>query len=126
MAKKAEINQSAEIRSIAERLGKDAKFKDVFEQLQAEHKGHEFNENSCQQAFSLARKKLGFAKRSKSRRVALRKTRGHQVRGGRGRKGVGSGVVAIEDRILAIIRAAKELIALTGDSQSAKAVIDHM
>jgi hypothetical protein len=56
-----QINQSAEIRSIAEQLGKDAKFKDVFAKLQAQFPGHRFNENSCQQAFTLARQKLGFA-----------------------------------------------------------------
>jgi len=126
MAKKVAINQSAEIRSLAEKLGKDAKFKDVFGQLQAQHKGHQFNENSCQQAFSLARKKLGFVKRSKSKRVALRKTRGHQVGGVHAGNGAGNGALAIENRVLAIVRAARQLIDLTGDPRSAKAVIDHM
>jgi hypothetical protein len=36
------------------------------------------------------------------------------------------GMVEIENRVIAIVRAAKELIALTGDSEAAKAVIDHM
>jgi hypothetical protein len=44
----------------------------------------------------------------------------------RGGGSVVKSVVAIENRVLAIIRAAKELIALTGDSEAAKAVIDHM
>jgi hypothetical protein len=39
---------------------------------------------------------------------------------------VGHDMVVIENRVIAIVRAAKELIALTGDSQTAKAVIDHM
>jgi uncharacterized protein YrrD len=39
---------------------------------------------------------------------------------------VGPDMVVIENRVLAIVRAAKELIALTGDSKAAKAVIDHM
>ena len=39
---------------------------------------------------------------------------------------VGHDMVVIENRVLAIVRAAKELIALTGDSEAAKAVIDHM
>jgi hypothetical protein len=39
---------------------------------------------------------------------------------------VGHDMVDIENRVLAIVRAAKELIALTGDSKAAKAVIDHM
>ena len=126
MAKKVAINQSAEIRSLAEKLGKGAKFKDVFEQLQAQHKGHRFNENSCQQAFSLARKKLGFVKRSKSKRVALRRTKGHRVGSVHAGNGRGNGAVAIENRVLAIVRAARQLIDLTGDSRAAKAVIDHM
>jgi hypothetical protein len=120
MAKKPELNQSAAIRSIAEKLGKNAKFKDVFAELQSQHKGRKFNENSCQQAFSNARKKLGFVKGPKSKRVAKPKTTG------RGVARVGKGVVGIENRVLAVIRAAKELIALTGDSKAAKAVIDHM
>jgi hypothetical protein len=33
MAKKADINQSAGIKALVEQLGKDAKFKDVFEKL---------------------------------------------------------------------------------------------
>jgi hypothetical protein len=39
---------------------------------------------------------------------------------------IGHDMVVIENRVIAIVRAAKELIALTGDSQAAKAVIDHM
>jgi hypothetical protein len=39
---------------------------------------------------------------------------------------VGHDMVVIENKVIAVIRAAKELIALTGDSEAAKAVIDHM
>lgn len=39
---------------------------------------------------------------------------------------VGHDMVVIETKVLAVIRAAKELIALTGDAEAAKAVIDHM
>jgi hypothetical protein len=65
MAKKAEINQSAEIKATVEQVGKDAKFTDVFEKLQSQHKGHKFTPNSCQQAFTLARKKLRFVNSGK-------------------------------------------------------------
>jgi hypothetical protein len=47
VAKKPEFNQSAEIRSILQELGKEAKFKDVLQKLRARHKGYRFNENSC-------------------------------------------------------------------------------
>ena len=72
MAKKPEINQSAEIRSILGQLGKDAMFKDVFEKLQAQYRGHKFNKNSCQQAFTDARKKLGFSKGPRRGKPAAR------------------------------------------------------
>jgi hypothetical protein len=43
-----------------------------------------------------------------------------------GGNGAGNGALAIENRVLAIVRAARQLIDLTGDPRSAKAVIDHM
>ena len=66
MAKKPDFNQAAEIRSILQLLGKEAKFREVFEKLRAEHKGYRLNENSCMQAFSTARAKLGFKKGRRS------------------------------------------------------------
>ena len=124
MAKKPDFNQSAEIRSILQELGKEAKFKDVFQKLRERHRGFQFNENACQQAFSIARKKLGFVKGPKAKRVVKPKGSRHRVGGVRG--AVGKGVLGIENRVLEVIRAAKELIALTGDTEAAKAVIDHM
>lgn len=69
MAKKPDFNQSAEIRSILQKLGDDAKFRDVFAKLQTSHKGYRFNENSCMQAFAVARKKLGIKKGRRVKRV---------------------------------------------------------
>jgi hypothetical protein len=59
MAKKPDFDQAAEIRSILEELGKQAKFKYVFEKLKAKYKGYTFNKNACQQAFTNARAKVG-------------------------------------------------------------------
>lgn len=79
MAKKPDFNQSAEIRSILQKLGKDAKFRDVFEKLRANHKGRRFNENSCMQAFAVARRKLGFKKGRRVKRVLRPKAAARRV-----------------------------------------------
>ena len=127
MAKKQGINQSGEIRSIAQQLGKDATFKDVFEKLQAQHKGHKFNENSCQQAFTLARKKLGFAKGRRGRKrsaakpelaMAARVVPAERAAATRGRGSEGTVVEAMTT--------AQKLIAVCGGKQAAKHVIDNV
>jgi hypothetical protein len=83
--------------------------KDALEAIKKAHPGEKINDGTFKSTFY----KLAGA--GKKRTVKRRKP---------GR--VGNGVVGIETRVLAVIRAAKELIALTGDSEAAKAVIDHM
>jgi hypothetical protein len=124
MAKRTGINQSAEIRTLLGAMGKDTKFKEMFRELQAKHKGHKFNENSCQQAFALARRHLGFTKGKKSKRVLKPKTAmEHAVHGGRGANGRdlrhGEGIVQA-------IRSARSLLAACGNADAAKRLIDEL
>ncbi|HEV3301421.1 MAG TPA: hypothetical protein VG055_17345 [Planctomycetaceae bacterium] len=125
MAKKPEINQSAEIRLMLEQLGKNASFKDVFAKLQAKYQGRKFNENSCQQAFTMARKKLGFAKglgRMKGTAAtpqpttAARVVRAAQVGAVRAEKGL----------VVDAMTTAQKLIAVCGGKEAAKHVIDNV
>jgi hypothetical protein len=83
--------------------------KDALEAIKKAHSSEKINEGTFKSTF------YKLAGGGKKRTVKRRKP---------GR--VGNGVVGIENRVLAVIRAAKELIALTGDSEAAKAVIDHM
>jgi hypothetical protein len=128
MAKKPDFNQSAEIRSILQGLGKRAKFKDVFEKLEAAHKGCRFNENACQQAFSVARKKLGFAKGARrGKKPAMAKPTvaiaarvvpagGAEPQTARASKGL----------VVDALTTAQKLIAACGGKEAAKHVIDNV
>jgi hypothetical protein len=108
MAKKATFNLSETIREF-QKSHRGVSAKDAFEAIKKAHSSHEINESTFKAVY------YKFAGGGKRKVVKRRKP----VR-------VGHDMVAIEDRVLAIVRAAKELIALTGDSKAAKAVIDHM
>jgi hypothetical protein len=128
MAKKPDFNQSAEIRSILQELGKAARFKDVFAKLQERRKAFTFNKNACQQAFTAARKKLGFAKgprRGKkpaatkpSTAIAARvvPAGNAEAKTPRGTKGF----------VVDAITTAQKLIAACGGKEAAKHVIDNV
>src|SRR3954468_5474604 len=70
MARKADINQSKEIRELVKSMGRDASFRDVFGALKKNFEGHKFNENSCKQAYALGRRAAGF---TRGKRVTKRK-----------------------------------------------------
>jgi hypothetical protein len=125
MAKKQGLNQSAEILSITEELGKNAKFKDVFERLQAKYKGDKFNENSCQQAFTLARKKLGFAKGRRSARRGAARPRAAMAARVVSAEPVGS-VRGGKGFVVDAVTTAQKLIAACGGKEAAKHVIDNV
>ena len=127
MAKKPDFNQAAEIRSILQELGKQAKFKDVFEKLQAKYKGYTFNQNACQQAFTNARAKLGFKKRQgRKEPAAAQPTAVTAARvvpaGGAEPKTVG----APKGLVVDALTTAQKLIAACGGKEAAKHVIDNV
>ena len=128
MAKKPDLNQSAEIRSILQELGKEAKFRDVFEKLEDRHKGFKFNKNACQQAFTMARKKLGFAKgprRGKKPAAAepIAVTAAKVVPAG-GAKLQTAG--APKGLVVDALTTAQKLIEACGGKEAAKHVIDNV
>jgi hypothetical protein len=127
MAKKPDFNQSAEIRSILQELGKQAKFRDVFEKLEANHKGYKFNKNSCEQAFTDARAKLGFKKRQRPRKKASGQpataTAARVVPAG-GPKPKTAG--AAKGLVVDALTTAQKLIAACGGKEAAKHVIDNV
>jgi hypothetical protein len=109
MAKKTQgFNLSEVIREYRKSHG-DASAKDALEAIKKAHPSQKINEGTFKSTFY----KLASGGKKK---VLKRRKPGR----------VGSGVAGIENQVLAVIRAAKELIALTGDSEAAKAVIDHM
>jgi hypothetical protein len=127
MAKKPDFNQAAEIRSILQELGKEAKFKDVFEKLQAKYKGYTFNQNACQQAFTNARAKLGFKKRQQQKKPAAAQPMavtaarvvpvgGAEPQTARAPKGL----------VVDALTTAQKLIAACGGKEAAKHVIDNV
>jgi hypothetical protein len=124
MAKKPDFNQAAEIRSILQELGKQAKFKDVFEKLQANHKGYQFNKNSYQQAFTSARAKLGFKERQRPRK----KTAAQPAAAAAVRVVPASGprVRHADGLVVGAITTAQKLIAACGGKEAAKHVIDNV
>jgi hypothetical protein len=108
MAKRATINLSETIREF-QKGHPGISAKDAFEAIKKANPSQKIKEGTFKAVFSK------FAGGGKRKVVKRRKP----VR-------VGHDMVDIEDRVLAIVRAARELIALTGDSKAAKAVIDHM
>jgi len=124
MAKKPDFNQAAEIRSILQELGQAAKFRDVFETLQANHKGYQFNKNSCQQAFTSAREKLGFKKRQRPKRKTAAQpaavTAARVVPASAPRVRQANGLV------VDAMTTAQKLIAACGGKEAAKHVIDNV
>jgi hypothetical protein len=108
MAKKATINLSETIREF-QKSHRGVSAKDAFEAIKRAHPGQKIKEGTFKAVF------YKFAGGGKRKVVKRRKS----VR-------IGHDMVVIENRVLAIVRAAQELIALTGDSKAAKAVIDHM
>jgi hypothetical protein len=126
MAKKPDFNQSAEIRSILQELGKEAKFKDVFQKLRERHKGFEFNEDACQQAFTMARKKLGFYKGPR---------RGKKAVAAKPMTATAARVVPADEPkttrvpkglVVDALTTAQKLIAVCGGKEAAKHVIDNV
>lgn len=125
MAKKPDFNQAAEIRSILQELGKDAKFRDVFERLKANHKGYQFNLKACYQAFTVARQKLEFAQKAGRTRtraaspaaaMAAKVVPAGQPPAARGAKGL----------VVDAITTAQKLIDVCGGKEAAKHVIDNV
>jgi hypothetical protein len=114
--------------TILQELGKRAKFKDVFEKLEAAHKGYTFNEIACQQAFSLARKKLGFAKGPRrDKRPAMAKptvAMAARVVPAGGAKPQTAG--APKGLVVDALTTAQKLIAACGGKEAAKHVIDNV
>ena len=108
MAQKPTFNLSATIREF-QKSHRGVSAKDAFEAIKKAHSIHKINESTFKAVY------YKFAGGGKRKAVKRRKP----VR-------VGHDMADIEDRVLAIVRAAKELIALTGDSKAAKAIIDHM
>jgi hypothetical protein len=109
MAKKSQsFNLSETIREF-QKTHRGVSAKDAFEAIKKAHSSQKIKEGTFKATFY---KLAGGGKRKVvKRRKPVR---------------VGHDMVAIENRVLAIVRAANELIALTGDSKAAKAVIDHM
>jgi hypothetical protein len=108
MAKKPALNLSETIREF-QKTHPNVSAKDAFEAIKKANPSQKIKEGTFKAVF------YKFAGAGKRKVVKRRKP----VR-------VGHDMVDIENRVLAIVRAAKELIALTGDSKAAKAVIDHM
>jgi hypothetical protein len=108
MATKTTFNLSEAIREF-QKGHRGVSAKDAFEAITKAHPSHKMKEGTFKATFY---KLAGGGKRKVvKRRKPVR---------------IGHDMVDIENRVLAIVRAAKELIALTGDSKAAKAVIDHM
>jgi hypothetical protein len=108
MAKKTTFNLSETIREF-QKGHRGVSAKDAFEAITKAHSSQKIKVGTFKATFY---KLAGSGKRKVvKRRKPVR---------------VGHDMVDIENRVLAIVRAAKELIALTGDSKAAKAVIDHM
>jgi hypothetical protein len=109
-------------------MGKPSNKGMELERLPAQHKGFKFNENSCQQAFSIARKKLGFAKGPRrGKKPAMAKLTvataarvvpagGAEPKTARAPKGL----------VVDALTTAQKLIAACGGKEAAKHVIDNV
>ena len=92
------------------------------------HKGYTFNQNSCQQAFTNARAKLGFKKRQRPRKkTAAQPTAATAARvvpaGGAEPKTAGRRANGL---VVDAITTAQKLIAACGGKEAAKHVIDNV
>lgn len=115
-AARGEFNMSAEIRALLQENPKQTS-REVFEQLQAKFPGQEVNRNSCNVAFSHARRRLGIRQGAK-RTVKLRRP-GAQAT-------TASASVAGEAINFGLLKAARKFMAEAGSSSAAISAIQQL
>jgi len=112
------FNMSQEIRALLESNPKLSS-REVFEQLQAKFPTQTINRNSCNVAFSQARRKLGLRRGSK-RAVKIQRP------GARAAKAATSATPTSESIDISLLKAARKFLADAGSSSAAISAIQQV